>query len=381
MNMGSGGNSFPPATSKTDVHVDTSQNTPTPSRHHGSSDNLVGSLRASNSKDALHLMQEHDAHHHVEDHHVEKTLPFQPVISLLTPANLYLKAVDYGEHKSHATIQKIFLLGILAGCHIGFGQLLANVVGLDMASIKASDPGLQRMLLGVFGLPFGLYMVVVTGSDLFTGNVAMVLMAVLEGKATLRNMYKSWVFSWIANFIGSLLLAAIAKESGIITNPTSFIAYATLKTEHTFLQTFLRGIMCNWLVCMAVYMSLGASDAAGKLATVFLPISMFVALLTDHCVANMFTLSCAMMLGADFGLHGMFVKNLIPATIGNIVGGAIPVGMMYWASYGSASLHDYKSLPHFHAPHVPPFLHPHGGQTSIDITNPRRVPVNGMHPV
>eukprot|EP00611_Tribonema_gayanum_P029228 TRINITY_DN7748_c0_g1_i1.p1 TRINITY_DN7748_c0_g1~~TRINITY_DN7748_c0_g1_i1.p1 ORF type:complete len:335 (-),score=120.32 TRINITY_DN7748_c0_g1_i1:460-1464(-) len=260
--------------------------------------------------------------------------PAQAAPLLLAPPALYQNAVELGAKKAAMPINKILTLGILSGCHIGFGALLAVTVGGNVPGMAAANPGAQKFLLGAVGLPFGLFMTLVGGGELFTGNTALVTAALLEKRASLKGLLKSWSVSYVGNFLGSLLLAAIAVNAGIIAVP-ALKGVACAKAAVYPVQSFFRGLLCNWLVCMAVYMSAGASDAGGKLAAIFLPISAFVALGTDHCVANMFLLPAAMMVGADIGLGRFLFGHLLPVTLGNIVGGAAAVAGMYSLAFGA----------------------------------------------
>ena len=181
------------------------------------------------------------------------------------------------------------------------------------------------MILGAFGLPFGLIMTLVSGGELFTGNTALVTAAVAEGKTTKDNLVKNWTASYLGNFAGSLILAYLAYKSGTLGNGPAAAAIAKAKCSLPFDVAFVRGILCNWLVCMAVYMASGCSTMIGKMTAVWFPISAFVALGLDHSVANMFIIPLGMLRGADISIVQMFTKNLIPVTLGNIVGGALCV--------------------------------------------------------
>mmetsp|Transcript_29179 Transcript_29179/g.34705 ORF Transcript_29179/g.34705 Transcript_29179/m.34705 type:complete len:308 (+) Transcript_29179:86-1009(+) len=254
---------------------------------------------------------------------------------LKSPADLYAGAVAAGAAKSSASWSKIFKLGIVSGAHIGFGSYLAITVGGACPGLAQTNPGLQKMIFGAFGLPFGLIMTLVTGGELFTGNTALVTAAVKEGKATYKDLTKSWVASYVGNFVGSIILAYLAFKSGTLGNAPASVAIATAKCSLDFETAFVRGILCNWLVCMAVYMASGCATMVGKMTAVWFPISAFVALGLDHSVANMFIIPLGIMRGAEITLGQMFVKNLIPVTLGNIVGGAIMCMMPYGVSFGN----------------------------------------------
>jgi len=258
-----------------------------------------------------------------------------PPPPLKPPPALYQGAVAAGVAKASGSWEKIFKLGVVSGCHIGFGAYLAITVGGACPQIAAANPGLQKIILGAFGLPFGLIMTLVTGGELFTGNTALVGAARLEGKTTTKDLVKNWVASYIGNFVGSLILAYLAFKSGTLGSAPASVAIATAKCSLPFDVAFVRGILCNWLVCMAVYMASGCSTMIGKMTAVWFPISAFVALGLDHSVANMFMIPLAMMRGAEITIADMFVKNLIPVTLGNIVGGLLCVMAPFGTTMGS----------------------------------------------
>mmetsp|Transcript_4291 Transcript_4291/g.4858 ORF Transcript_4291/g.4858 Transcript_4291/m.4858 type:complete len:269 (-) Transcript_4291:162-968(-) len=252
--------------------------------------------------------------------------------ALKAPAALYEGAVAAGAAKASASWSKIFKLGIVSGAHIGFGSYLAITVGGACPGIAAANPGLQKIIFGAFGLPFGLIMTLVTGGELFTGNTALVTAACLEGKTDGKSLAKNWIASYAGNFVGSLILAYLAFKSGTLGNAPASVAIATAKCSLPFDVAFVRGILCNWLVCMAVYMASGCSTMIGKMTAVWFPISAFVALGLDHSVANMFIIPLGIMRGAEITFSEMIIKNLIPVTLGNIVGGAL----MCMAPFGTS---------------------------------------------
>lgn len=256
------------------------------------------------------------------------------VPDLKAPPAIYEGAVAAGAAKASASWEKIFKLGIAAGCHIGFGSYLAITVGGACPEIAAANPGLQKIIFGAFGLPFGLIMTLVTGAELFTGNTALVTGAVMEGKTSVKDLLKNWSASYAGNFVGSLFLAYLAFKSGTLGAAPASVAIATAKCSMSFETAFVRGILCNWLVCMAVYMASGCASLAGKMVAVWFPISAFVALGFDHSVANMFIIPLGMLRGADVTVGKFLMNNLLPVTLGNIVGGALCVMGLYGTAFG-----------------------------------------------
>lgn len=245
--------------------------------------------------------------------------------------------------KVNASTSKLMILGILAGVYIGFGACLATLIGHDTA--KYLGLGLTRFISGaVFSV--GLMLVVIAGAELFTGNNLM-LMSVLDKKAALWRMFYKWGIVFIANFIGSLLLAYLYYKTnlwkmGDLGVGLSALKIASAKVGLTFTEALARGILCNWLVCLAVWMAIGSREVVGKIFAIFFPIMAFVAMGFEHSVANMYFIPLGIFLKASglftdpaLGLtwSAFFVKNLIPVTIGNIIGGAGFVGLLYWMVY------------------------------------------------
>jgi formate/nitrite transporter len=255
-------------------------------------------------------------------------------MQLALPAEGYEGAVGAGAKKAANTASKIFALGLMSGAHIGFGAYLMMSVGGSSPALAAANPGLQKIVLGAFGLPFGLMMTLVTGAELFTGNTALVTAAVIEGKANAGQLAKSWAASYLGNFVGSLALAALVFNGGTLAVSAAPVAMATMKASLSFKQAFIRGILCNWLVCMAVYMASMAKDLPGKIVAIWFPISAFVAMSLEHSVANMFIIPLGIMSGASVTWKAFILNNLIPVTLGNIVGGAGAVAAAYSYAYG-----------------------------------------------
>ncbi|CAM9237288.1 unnamed protein product [Ascophyllum nodosum] len=242
-----------------------------------------------------------------------------------------------GAKKAAKAPTETLLLGIISGCHIAFGGLLAITIGGAMPGIKEQNPGLQKLVYGLFGLPFGLYMVLVSGGELFTGNTALVTAAVIEGKATIADLLKNWSLSYAGNLIGSLVLANLIVAAGLNSAPENAAAIAVGKVAGGFLQTFLKGIVCNWMVCMAVWVATGASSLTEKYLAMVLPVSAFVAFGAEHSIANMFLLPFGLFSGASSSITwaDIALKNILPVTLGNIVGGAVCQAGLYSAVYGS----------------------------------------------
>ena len=253
-------------------------------------------------------------------------------------------AINAGIKKANLSTFKQFILGIMAGAFIAFGAEAANMISYNIASVNTA-----KFLAGLI-FPAGLIMVVIAGAELFTGNCLMIF-ALAEKKITLKNLLRSWVVVYLGNFVGGILIAGLIYFSGQLNYDGGLLGAYTIKaaaskTAMNFLPAFVMGVLCNWLVCLAVYMSYGADSTVGKAAVIFFPIWLFVASGFEHSIANMYYitagifsksnglyLSKAIELGADvnnLNWLNMLVKNLLPVTLGNILGGAGFVGLAYW---------------------------------------------------
>ena len=241
----------------------------------------------------------------------------------------------------------VFVLGILAGSYIGFGGLLSTTVTFDLPQIMGI--GFTKFLAGS-AFSVGLMLVVIAGAELFTGNNLM-LSSVMAGKITFGTMSARWAVVWVANLLGSVLLALILYLSGLWKTGNgalgaSAVGIAYAKVNLTFVEVLVRAIGCNWLVCLAVWMALAARQTVGKIFAIYFPIMAFVAIGFEHVVANMYFIPAGIFLHDWAGIAGpgayapeslnwisFFWKNMVPATIGNIIGGGVFVGMSYWGAY------------------------------------------------
>ncbi len=226
-------------------------------------------------------------------------------------------------------IGKLIAGSILAGSYIALGGLLSVIIGYGFPEVSAGNPGLQKLLSGLV-FPIGLMLVVTLGADLFTGNNALLVPPLIRGSLKARTLLRNWTIVWLGNFVGSLLVAYflvyLTELTASAPYSTALDTIATAKTSASFGVVFLKGIGANWCVCLAIWMALSGRRLGEKLLACEIPVMAFVALGFEHCVANMFFLPLAMMQGADVSIMTMLVNNLLPATIGNIVGGALFVG-------------------------------------------------------
>ena len=258
--------------------------------------------------------------------------PTPPVPNALPPKATFGAVLKASQMKANMKTDTLFVLGIAAGALIGFGALLMNNVGGSSPALMAANPGACNFLKGAVGLPTGLFMVVITGAELFTGNVMVMLSGLLAKTVQTADLVRNWVVSYAGNLVGSLLLACIATVGQV---PTAAITkVAATKAALPFTVCVAKGIMCNWLVCLAVWGAMASNTVAGKAAAIFLPISAFIALGLEHSVANMFLLPCGKMMGADVTWKQIFANNILPVTIGNVLGAAVFVAGIHYFAYG-----------------------------------------------
>ena len=240
--------------------------------------------------------------------------------------------------KTGLSAGKMVVSGIFAGAFIAFGGL-----GSQIANASIADAGIGRYV-GALVFPVGLMMVLTVGTELFTGNCLMSL-PLLRGKITPGKMLKSWCLVYLGNFIGSLMVAGLAVYGGL---PSFFsgalaetmVSNAAAKASLSVSAGIMRGILCNILVCLAVWISFGADEMAGKIMGLFLPTMLFVLCGFEHSIANMYFIPAGMMSAAQYGitaditLSGFLINNLLPVTIGNIIGGAGFVGAGLYILFG-----------------------------------------------
>lgn len=258
-------------------------------------------------------------------------------MSLNTPPEIIKIAGKLAIDKDNYSAKKILILAFMAGAYISFGGLLSLVVGGGMPGIAAENPGLAKLIFGA-AFPVGLMMVVMAGAELFTGNNAYFMPNVLSGKQKWTAPLRNWGLVYLGNFVGAIFVAYfITYLTGIVHSDPFAEALEKIaigKTSNPFYKTFLKGIGANWLVCLALWMGMSATQTSGKIMGIWWPVMTFVALGFEHSIANMFFIPLAIFEGVDVTWADFIVKNLIPATLGNIVGGAFFVGSLYWWAYG-----------------------------------------------
>jgi formate transporter len=248
------------------------------------------------------------------------------------PAQVALLVEQVGVKKATLPAVPTLALGVLAGAFIAFGAMFSTLA--LTGSPLGFGPG--RVLAGL-AFSLGLVLVVVGGAELFTGN-NLVVMAWAARKITTGQLLRNWALVYVANLVGALGSALMMWWSGALglgggAVAETAIAIAEAKVALGFTEALFRGILCNVLVCLAVWLSFAAHDVPGKVLAIIFPISAFVALGFEHSVANMYLIPIAMLAGAESATAAGFLANLIPVTLGNIVGGGGFVALVYWLIY------------------------------------------------
>lgn len=249
-----------------------------------------------------------------------------------SPEVMAVRVENVGVAKARLEFIPTFMLAILAGSFIALGAAFYTVV------ITESGLGFgPARVLGGMAFSLGLILVIVGGAELFTGN-NLIVMAWADGTVSHRQLLRNWGIVYVGNFVGSLFIALLVALSGILDFQggavgTTAVTIADNKISLTFEEAFFRGILCNILVCLAVWLCFSARSVAGKIAALLFPVSAFVALGFEHSVANMYLLPLGYLAGSEnVTLSGLFL-NLLPVTLGNIVGGSGFVALTYWIVY------------------------------------------------
>jgi len=284
-------------------------------------------------------------------------------IDSLLPAEMATRAEYLGVRKAEMPVFTMLILAILAGAFISLGAIFATTVSAGSMVLTSPDGavvsstglpyGVTRLLTGL-AFCLGLILVVVGGAELFTGN-NLIVMAWASGKVTGRALLRNWLIVYVGNFFGALATAALMFFTKQYTFGSDAVGIAALKTavakcDLGFVQAVALGILCNALVCLAVWLTYSARTTLDKILAILFPITAFVAAGFEHSVANMYFVPYALFVkGFDpeyisrvagkipkidvLTWNAFFLKNLIPVTIGNIIGGAVLVAAVYWVVF------------------------------------------------
>jgi formate transporter FocA len=272
-------------------------------------------------------------------------------VDALLPREIAVKAEEAGVLKANYGPRRLLALGILAGAFIAFGAIFATTVSTGSTDYPY---GISRLLSGlVFSL--GLILVIIGGAELFTGN-NLIVMAWANRKISTQKLLRNWFFVYIGNFVGSICVAGLLFFSGQYTFSNGAVGLSALNIANSkvslgFIEALSLGILCNVLVCLAIWLAMSARSITDKILAVIFPITAFVAAGFEHSIANMYFIPIGIFIkkGASdafwsqigmspsnfpgITFENMFLKNLLPVTIGNIIGGSLLVGAVYWALY------------------------------------------------
>lgn len=262
---------------------------------------------------------------------------------MLSPSEFTGSYINIGENKVKSAGLRLFVLGIVAGFLVGCGACVANT-----ATFALNNMSVARIVSGLL-FPFNLFIITMMGAELFTGN-SLITISVLSGRVKLGGMLRNWLFVYLGNLLGGCLLAAAVTAAGQMDLAEGSLAVyamrvAANKCSLSFGKALLLGIGCNILVCMGVVCAGCANSVPGKAVGAYLPISFFVICGFEHCVANMYYIPAGIIAGsvpryaqlaAEAGINlaklnwgGFFLNNLLPVTVGNIIGG-VAVALLLW---------------------------------------------------
>ncbi|MBI5080998.1 MAG: formate transporter FocA [Chloroflexi bacterium] len=272
-------------------------------------------------------------------------------LDALLPHDMAAKAEAIGVRKANMNWLSMFTLSMMAGAFIAIGAIFSTTVSAGAADLPF---GVVRLLAGlVFSL--GLILVIVGGAELFTGN-NLIVMAWASGKVTTRQMLHNWLIVYVGNFVGAYATAMLMFVSGQYLFGKGAVGLAALTTANAktgldFIQAIALGIMCNAIVCLAVWLTFSARTTTDRILAIIPPITAFVAAGFEHSIANMYFIPIGLFIKMsaaqnfwemiqktpdDFPFltwQNFFVNNLLPVTLGNIIGGAVLVGVVYWFVY------------------------------------------------
>lgn len=277
------------------------------------------------------------------------------------PVAIVAKAGDAGKYKVGLPAWNMLLRGVLSGAFIAMGAALATVcsTGIQATDVAmrfgAASPGISQLVLGAV-FPVGLIITIMTGAELFTGDAMLAPMAAFVHKVSWASVLNLWVWVYIGNFIGSVIFAyimaygpCVSYDAAGVATITAFgtraVGIAAAKTGYVggmaLWSCFLKAIACNWLVNLAVLLGICADDAIGKIVGIWFPIFAFVASGFEHSIANMYFIPAGIFVTgidptkavATVNWVNMWTNNVIPVTLGNIVGGLFFVGVLYWVAF------------------------------------------------
>lgn len=251
-------------------------------------------------------------------------------MSMKTPTQTIDAIIAAGEYKSKVSTLYLAVQSLYAGLIVGVGGMACMCISGNMPGIKEDNPAIPKFFFGgCFG--FALLMIVGTKAELFTGNTMFMMSAWIQGKCSWQMLLRSWFVSFFMNFLGTLIIAYVfCGYTGYFDNDplrSHAASFATIKVgPSTWGQVFVKGIGANWMVCFALWLSFTTDSVTGKIVGMWMPVQYFVSIGFEHSIANMFIVPLGIICGADVTFWDFIWLNLIPTTLGNIVGGALLIG-------------------------------------------------------
>jgi formate transporter len=265
---------------------------------------------------------------------------------MVKPVDICDEVIEVYSKKVQYSTLKSVVLGLLAGAFVAIGGFASS-----LASHSIENVGVSKFVAGAI-FPVGLILVLLCGTDLFTGNVLLVV-PLADKKIRLKQVIKNWIIIYLSNFIGAIIIALLIYNSGALdTNSYKLGGYAlkvaSTKASLTFTKALASGIMCNIIVCLAVWISYAAKDVVGKIMAIWFPIMAFVVAGFEHSVANMYYFTIALLAksnGEYLKAYNLsqekiahidiihILENLLPVTLGNIIGGGLFVGLAFWLAF------------------------------------------------
>ncbi|MBD5346402.1 MAG: formate/nitrite transporter family protein [Bacteroides sp.] len=253
-----------------------------------------------------------------------------------TPAETIGAALEAGCGKASLTcytsLRRLIGLSVVAGAYIALGGALSFVVGSGFPGVAAANPAFPKLMSALM-FPIGLILIVILGGELFTGNNALLMPPVIRKRVSPLRVAANWTIVYLGNAAGAIAFAAIMVRGCDLTSAepwhSAALRLGEAKCSMPWLTVFVKGIGANWCVCLAVWLALSGHTLIETMAGCFLPVMAFVALGYEHCIANMFFIPLSMMEGAQISIVQFITANLIPATLGNIIGGGLFVGTLF----------------------------------------------------
>lgn len=256
-------------------------------------------------------------------------------LDIVAPAKIAQLVNDVGVHKVNMNFGQTLGLGILAGAFIAFGAMFYTV------TITGSTLGLgPTKLLGGVSFSLGLILVIIGGAELFTGN-SLIVMAWANKLISTKSLLRNWSLVYVGNLIGAISTALLVYLSGVLNLSDGAVgstaeAIATSKISADLTELFIRAILCNVLVCLAVWMCFACHTVPGRILVIIFPISAFVTMGFEHSIANMYLIPIGLLNAGQPEFYPL-ILNLIVTTAGNIIGGGVLVALVYWIIYARAA--------------------------------------------